>query len=590
MKRIALFFIFIFIFCQINFSQKIVFLHTNDMHSNLTGFGPESEYSPLVTNNDKTVGGFARLASIIEQEKQKNPNNLIVCDAGDFLMGTIFQAAEAKTGFELLLMKQIGYDVITLGNHEFDYGPLFLANVINTAKNIGEIPAITANQLIFSDKKEDDELEKLVKNNTLKQYHIIEKNGLKIGFFGLLGEEAIYVAAGASPVTFDDMFKTAKNITKTLREVEKVDIIVCLSHGGVYPNEKGKMIGDDINLAKKVPDIDIIIGGHTHFRTEKNIQIGKTIIVQAGCYTQSIGRLEINYENGKVTVVDFKIIDINDEIMGNKQVSKSIKSQKSIVEKMFFEPFNLSFDKPLAETDFNLYIATYNSKTAGTVGFFTADAINYYTDKYSTQTDIVLVAGGIVRENIMKGDITAADVFRVSPLGHGLDSIPGNPLAQIYINGNEIKKIMELFIANNKIGADSYIYLSGVEVHYNPKKPFLKKINKILINGKEINTSKKATELFSITANIYLLNFIGEIKKMSKGLIKIIPKDANGNPITDMNNNILDFDKNKQGIQEGKEWIALIEFLKQLPDLNNNGIPDMPKKYEAEPKIFIQKN
>ena len=258
MKKILLILVYVLVPVIFLFSQKLVILHTNDMHSKLTGFGPEASYTPMTLNDDETLGGFARLATLFEEEKKQNPGAVFICDGGDFLMGTIFQVAEPQTGFQISLMKQIGYDAIAIGNHEFDYGPENLANVINSGLKKGEIPQLLNSQIQFSVKHtEDDELEKLYKNQTIKPYHIFERNGLKLGVFGIIGKEAVMVAPDAYPVTFTNMFKTAKNIVKILREEEKVDIIICLSHSGIYPDIKtGKMIGEDVDLAKKVPDID----------------------------------------------------------------------------------------------------------------------------------------------------------------------------------------------------------------------------------------------------------------------------------------------------------------------------------------------
>ena len=102
--------------------KTITVIHTNDMHSRLNGFAPESAYTPLSVNDDATIGGFTRLASIIAAEKSRVGGSVLVIDAGDFLMGTLFHTAEAETGFQLGLMKKMGYDIVALGNHEFDFG------------------------------------------------------------------------------------------------------------------------------------------------------------------------------------------------------------------------------------------------------------------------------------------------------------------------------------------------------------------------------------------------------------------------------------------------------------------------------------
>jgi len=132
--------------------KKITILHTNDLHSRLIGYAPESEYSPLTINDDKTVGGFARIAAIMKAEKESNKGTTLILDAGDFLMGTLFPSLEKETGFQLRLMKTMGYDAICLGNHEYDFGSEWLAAVINTSRLKGEIPSLLASNAVFDNK------------------------------------------------------------------------------------------------------------------------------------------------------------------------------------------------------------------------------------------------------------------------------------------------------------------------------------------------------------------------------------------------------------------------------------------------------
>ncbi len=588
MKKITLFLLLISTSISFIYSQRLVILHTNDIHSKLTGFGPEKKYTPLKKDNDKTLGGFSRLASLISEEKKRNSDEVIVCDAGDFLMGTIFQALEPETGFQLNLMQKIGFDVLTLGNHEFDFGPQIIADVINSALKKDKIPEIVASQLEFSETQDqDNDLEKLFQKNIIKPYTIIEKNNLKVGIFGVLGKEAQMVSQNASPVEFSDIIRTSKKICKKLRKKENVDIIICLSHSGVVPDKNGKMTGEDIKLAKKVSDIDIIISGHTHVETKNYIKIGKTIIVQTGAYLKNLGRLEINYKNNKVNVLDFKLIPINDQIKADKKIYKKINNYKQKVNKEYFKPYNLTYSEPIAETKFTIKKYYKKNNTPSSLGNLITDAIKFYVNTNSTKTDIVLSAQGVIREDLIKGEITPADIFRISPLGRGKNDLLGYPLAKVYINGRDIKKLSELAIFAGKPGESSYLYFSGLKIHYNPKKIFLNKVEKIFVNGKEIDISRKADQLYSITANIYLLKFVKEVKKMSKGLIKIYPKDKNGNKIENINDYIIDFDTNKNGIQEGKVWLAIIEYMKTFKDTDKNGLPNIPDTYKHFKDPFI---
>lgn len=586
-------FIFTFVVilaCSFVQAQKLVILHTNDMHSNLTGYGPEAEYTPLDTNDqDKTIGGFSRLAGFIDKERQQNPDNLLILDGGDFLMGTVFHTLENKTGFQLWLMKMIGYDYVTLGNHEFDMGTDFIANAIKTAKDNNSIPQILSSQLIFDpNDKQDDLLEKLYQENVIKSYDVFIKNGIKIGIFGIIGDNAQFDAVGAKPLKFKDRIKTSKEIVDLLRNKEKCDIIICLSHSGVYPNEQEGYSFEDIQLANKVGDIDIIISGHTHVATKNHITVGKTIIVQTGAYLQNIGRLEVELKDKKLNVVDFRLIAVDDKIQGNSTIQAKIDKYKQNINQEIFAKYNLDYDRPFAEADFELVRSKKNNPQSGNLGWLVADAMNYYTNNNSLATHLTLVANGTIRERIFANKITPADIFRIMPLGRGTNDFYGSSLAQIFINAQEVKKLFEMIIFASKPGEDSYLFWSGAKVEYNPKGGFLNKVKHIYIDHKEIDFSKKNKQLYSITANLYLLSFVGEIKKMSKGLIVINPKDANGKLIDDINKYILDFDKNQQGVQEGKEWMALVEYIRTMDDRDNNGLPNISDKYNNVEKRLVK--
>lgn len=583
MRKIFLILISLSLFTYTANAQKLVILHTNDMHSMLTGFGPESEYSPMTLNDDATRGGFARLATIYKQEKQANPKSTLIVDAGDFLMGSIFHAGEPETAFQISLMQQIGYDVITLGNHEFDFGPAFLAKILNMANSNGtNLPIVASNIEFSTNLKEDSELKKLYENKTITPYHIIEKNGLKIGIIGIVGIDADDVAPNAKPVVFTNQIKAVKKLTTFLKTEKKVDIVICLSHSGFYPDGKGGYEGEDLELAKKVKNLDVIISGHTHVKTKKAIKINNTLIVQTGSYAKNVGRLEIDFKNGKISSSNFSLIAVDDKVLGDENIHQQIEEYKEIINTKFFKQFGLDFSKPIAETDFNLLRNSHITKKKGNVGQFLTDAVLFYINKNAKKADVIIAASGLIREKIMVGKITPADIFRVAPLGIGNSEIPGYPLSKIYLTGRELKKLGEVIVKAQNPGDDSYINYSGMKLEIDYSKGFLKKVQKVFIADKEIDISKEAETLYSVAATSYLLAFIGEIKKISKGLIKIYPKDKNGKIITDMSTRIIDFDASKEGIQEGKIWLALVEYLQSFEDTNNNGIPEIPAKYQLK--------
>lgn len=576
--------------------KKIVILHTNDLHSRLMGYAPESAYSPMTINDDKTVGGFARIAAIIRDEKEKNEGTTLIVDGGDFLMGTLFQGLETKTGFHLRLMKTIGYDAVCIGNHEFDYGPDKLADIVNSGLKGGDIPPLLLSNAAFDSKDPgDDTLEELFISNTIGRKLIIERDGLKIGFFSLLGKVADDDAAFAPPVTFSNQIHTAKKMVRELQD-DGCEIIICLSHSGVSPGEYGEWSGEDVKLAEKVKGINAVISGHTHTRLDKPILVNGTPVVQTGAYGKFVGKLSLTYADGNVRFSDYSLIPVDDRIIGDASVNKLIEDQKEAVAKEILEPLKIKYNEPLVEAGFSLVCDEQGDIKNSNLGPLVADAIYSYVNNHSESgADISIVAVGVIRDMIVPGFQTVPDIFNIMSMGQGNDGIPGYPLARVYVTGRELKSILEILQAAYKSTPGYYCYYSGMKVDFDPEKGMLRKINKIDIispagDVQGVNFSKKENELYSITANSYMLEFVGIIKKMSFGLINVVPKDAFGNPITDMKIAVIDIDDSLGGIQEGKEWLALVEYLTSMNDTNGNGIPDIDRKYESAIQTFFDVN
>jgi 5'-nucleotidase len=266
--------------------KTFTILHTNDMHASFIGMGPASDYSPFTLNDDTTRGGYARLASLIAKRKAalKNRGPVLVLDAGDYSMGTAFSAATRETGGELHLMGRMGYDATTFGNHEFDLGPAGLGKSIGAAVKAGRIPAVLAANTSFpgSDATLAD-LQRLTTEGVVRRYVVIERGGLRFGLLGSIGKEAmIYTNGGAT--TFADATESAKEVVKILRETEKVDVVIALSHGGLEKGKDGLYTdGEDVRLARDVPGIDVVIGGHSHTELHEAIIVnGRTPVVQTG--------------------------------------------------------------------------------------------------------------------------------------------------------------------------------------------------------------------------------------------------------------------------------------------------------------------
>jgi 5'-nucleotidase len=225
-----------------------------------------------------------------------------------------------------------------------------------------------------------------------------------------------------------------------------------------------------------------------------------------------------------------------------------------------------------------------------------ADAIYSYVNKLNPPgVDITMFASGMVRDNIIpgtEGKQSVADLFRIVSLGSGNDDIPGYPLARVYVTGKELKGIMEILYMAPSTDKDDYIYFSGLRAAFDPGKGLLRKITSIETGDPvkgfmKVDWSRHNKKLYSITANTYLLQFIGIIKKLSHGLVRVTLKNEKGEPLKSINDAIIDANKEIPGVQEVKEWIALVWFLQHQPDLNGNGIPDIPEYYRTgSPRLY----
>jgi 5'-nucleotidase/UDP-sugar diphosphatase len=235
--------------------KTFTILHANDLHSNFIGLGPASDYTPFTLNDDATRGGYARLATLIAQCKaaRKDQGPVLVLSAGDYSMGTAFGAATRETGGELQLMSLMGFDATTLGNHEFDLGPDGLGKSIAAAAKAGRVPAVVASNTKFAANDPTlADLQRLAKNGVIRRYVVIERGGLRFGLFGLLGKEALHYTSGGA-VTFADPIETAWEMVTVLRETEKVDVVICISHGGLEKGKDGTFTdGEDVRVAKAV--------------------------------------------------------------------------------------------------------------------------------------------------------------------------------------------------------------------------------------------------------------------------------------------------------------------------------------------------
>lgn len=259
--------------------KKITILHTNDVHSHIDPFPENHPRNP-------SMGGVARRANIIEQIR-KEEENVLLLDAGDIFQGTpYFNYYGGELEFKLMSMMK--YDLATLGNHDFDNGiDGFFAQLPNA-----NFDFVSANY----------DFKNTELNGIVKPYKTFLKDGIKIGVFGLGIElEGLVDKKLYKETKYYNPIEVATDITKTLKETEKCDLIICLSHLGFdYKNEKDKP--SDLKLAAATKDIDLIIGGHTHTFLDKPViktnKVGKQVVInQVGAYGINLGRIDFYFSD-----------------------------------------------------------------------------------------------------------------------------------------------------------------------------------------------------------------------------------------------------------------------------------------------------
>lgn len=580
--------VFISLAPSLLFSQKFTILHTNDMHSRLMGFAPSSDYSPEITGNDSTLGGFARIAGYFDQVESELGEKPLILDGGDFLMGTLFHTLETTEGFQLRLMEKMGYDVVTLGNHEFDFGIEDLGKIIGNATDKGSIPPLVLSNIQFNpDEPEDNLLQELYQNKTIQSSYVMDYKGIKIGFFGLMGVDATTVAPFVRPAAFTDRLVVAKEMSTFLKETEKVDLVICLSHCGLEKDKKGKWTGEDVELAKEVENIDLIISGHSHSHLFEPLIVNDIPIVQAGSEGQFVGRIDLDWKNGNLTVLDAGLNIINDDIPGKQDIQHEILSYQTKIIEEIFASLQLEPGKALVETSFDLTFSEQGNMAESNLAPLVVDAIHWYINQ-TIHNDITMVAAGLIRDNIRKGSSGQQlpnDIFRILPLGSGVyDDSPGYSLAQIFLTGKEVKNVLEAMLIAPKMSTGYFPFWSGIRYKYNPRRIVLDQVYEVSLGSEEtgyekIDLSKNNEKLYSLTTNNYVLEFFGLVTDITFGLLKIEPKNEFGQPTEDLNSLLIDGNPGQPGLQEMKEWAALMEYMGKFPDTNNNGIPDIPEFY-----------
>ncbi|MEK5039772.1 5'-nucleotidase C-terminal domain-containing protein [Sporosarcina sp. FSL K6-3457] len=459
---------------------SLTVLHTNDTHANL-----------------QTT---AERAALVKKLKEDHPYNVLL-DAGDVFSGTLY-FNEFQGQADLAVMNYLGYDAMTFGNHEFDLGlspegHKALADFVKGAK----FPFVSSNVDFSADSLFDGLQSRTVaadaKDGNIYNGIIKEINGEKVGIFGLTTEETVAIAS-PEKITFTNYIVEAKAAVAAFEEAG-VNKIIALTHIGYDDSDK---IDNDLLLAKNVPGIDIIVGGHTHVKLDEPVVLNKdtepVIIVQANEYNKFLGQLDVTFDEKGV------IKDYNGVLHAVGGENAAVDAEAAELLKPFTAQVNATTEKQIGATA-NVFLSGLRDMSQDSkaliggvrsgetnLGNLITDGMLKKSKEIDPETVIAFQNGGGIRTNISQGPITYGQVLSVLPFG--------NPLAIIELSGAELKETFEHAVKEYPKESGGFLHVSGMQVIFDGEAEAGKRIISLKIDGQEIESGKMykaATNVFT---------------------------------------------------------------------------------------------
>ena len=570
-------------------------LFTHDLHSH---------FLPQPTAEGGESGGYARLKTVIDGERAMNPDALLV-DGGDFSIGSLIQTLYTTQAAELRTMGAMGYDAVTIGNHEFDHKGTGFAEMLNSAKaaqqaavelllvdarpledmdayreRFGPVTPVLPTLLEANYAPADDNPDRAFIRSAMENYGVtdcmtLERGGVTYGLFGLMGVDSDECAP-TSGFTRTDAAKAAKRCVETLKG-EGAEIIVCLSHSGTGDSLASS---EDEELAKAVDGIDVIVSGHTHSTLAEPLVVNDTYIVSSGPYCQNLGSLTFSWGgSGQKRLLDYRLIPIDETVAENPEIAGLVEQWKDMVGETYLARYGLTYDEVLTHSDYDLNTPASAVQENNGLGTLVSDAF-LWADRtlnaaYAGSPHTVSVtADGVLRANLPAGDLTAAMAFDVLSMGVGEDGTSGFPLVAVYLTGKELKAAMEVDASVTPIMPAAQLYMSGAKYAFNTKRMFFNRVYGAALTDVTFDESGTGNAyeiddnaLYRVVTGMYSAQMLGTVKSKSMGLLSLEPKQANGTPVTNFTDCIL-YDANGN---ELKEWYALAAYLEQFGE---DGLPD----------------
>ncbi|MGL4820534.1 MAG: bifunctional metallophosphatase/5'-nucleotidase [Bacilli bacterium] len=443
---------------KVSQATSLTIAHTNDTHA--------------------ALDSAARRATAIKEIQKKDPNALVL-DAGDVFSGTLwFNVYEGKADADI--MDMIGYDAMVLGNHEFDKGPSVLSQFVRHAK----FPILSANTDFSKEKAMNGLHSRVIAENPAlhKVYPAIIKeiNGERVGVFGLTTEETPIGSSPGENVKFNDIVATSKQTIAAL-EAKGINKIVALTHVGFTEDER---------LAKEVPGIDVIVGGHSHTKVDKPLVVDhngdRTVIVQAFEKSKFVGELNVNFDAlGVVTAATGTLHEVEKFTVSKDAAGKEVRTYTFAEDPTVRAYLDSKSEKikelraqVVAETQVKLDGERADVRTKETnLGNLYADAVLYAAQKAKPEVQIAVQNGGGIRASVEKGPITMGDVLTVMPFG--------NLNVAIQVSGAELKEALEVSVSKYPEQSGGFLQVAGMRYSFDPKQPVGSRVTKIEVREKD---------------------------------------------------------------------------------------------------------
>lgn len=561
-------------------TKQIDVLFTHDTYSHLDSF------STIVNGKQEKVGGFAKIKTLINEKKKEDPDTLIL-DGGDFSMGTLVQTVYDTEAAELRMLGSLGYDVTTFGNHEFDYRSKGLANMLKAAKSSGEtLPEIVVCNVDWESMEKaglsdgQKQIQSAFETYGVKDYVMVQKGDVKIAVVGVFGKDALECAPTCE-LSFKDPIEAVKQTVEEIRKNEEADMIACVSHSGTWDDENKS---EDELLAKAVPDIDLIISGHTHSELPEAIQHGNTYIVSCGEYGRNLGSLSMTQNSdGRWDLSSYELIPVSEDVEADQETQKQIDALMDKVDTNYLADFGYTRKEVLAENDieFNSLEEMETKHEELNLGDIMSDAYVYAVENSEyydgDPVDVAVVPSGTVRDTYTKGDITVEDVYNSFSLGIGRDGVAGYPLINAYLTGKELKLVAEVDASVSDFMTTARLYCSGLNFTYNPHRMILNKVTDCYLTRTDgERTEIQDDKLYHVVTDLYTGQMLGTVMKMSYGLLSLEPKDKDENPIENLEDQAV-----MEGDKELKAWDAIARYMQSFDDTDGDGIANVPEYYAS---------